>query len=50
MTCTVDEATLLPFPEEFDNGELEDVVGPISWTPLEEGVRSTIDRLRAAPD
>ena len=50
MTCTVEESTVLPFPAEFDNGELEDVIGPISWTPLAEGVRLTIDRLRAAPD
>ena len=50
VTCTVDEGTLLPFPAEFDNGTLEDAVGPISWTPLAEGVRQTIDRLRAAPD
>jgi UDP-glucuronate 4-epimerase len=49
VTCSVDEETLLPFPEEFGNGELERVVGPISWTPLEDGVRATIDRLRAAP-
>jgi nucleoside-diphosphate-sugar epimerase len=48
VTCTVDEDTLLPFPDAFDNGELEDVVGPISWTPLAEGVRQTIDRLREA--
>jgi nucleoside-diphosphate-sugar epimerase len=49
VSCTVDEQTLLPFPDEFDNGALEDVVGLISWTPLDEGVRQTIDRLRAAP-
>jgi hypothetical protein len=42
--------TQLPFPAEFDNGALEDVIGPISWTPLAEGVRQTIDRLRGAPD
>jgi UDP-glucuronate 4-epimerase len=46
VTCTVDEDTLLPFPDAFDNGDLEDVVGPISWTPLPEGVRQTIDRLK----
>jgi nucleoside-diphosphate-sugar epimerase len=45
----VDEETLLPFPEEFDGGALDDAVGPISWTPLPEGVRRTVDRLRAAP-
>jgi nucleoside-diphosphate-sugar epimerase len=49
VSCTIDEGTLLPFPAEFDNGTLEDVIGPISWTPLEEGVRLTIDRLRAWP-
>ncbi len=49
VSCTVDEETLLPFPAEFDNGPLEDVIGPISWTPLAEGVRQTIDRLRDAP-
>jgi UDP-glucuronate 4-epimerase len=49
VTVEVDQETLLPFPEEFDNGSLEDAVGPISWTPLREGVRQTIDRLRAAP-
>ena len=46
VTCTVDEDTRLPFPDAFDNGDLEDVIGPISWTPLAEGVRATIDRLR----
>jgi UDP-glucuronate 4-epimerase len=50
VVCTVDEETLLPFPAEFDNGTLADAVGPISWTPLAEGVRQTIDRLQAAPD
>ena len=49
VSCTVDEETLLPFPAEFDNGTLEDVIGPISWTPLHVGVRETIDRLRAWP-
>ena len=48
VSCTVDESTLLPFPEEFDNGTLENVIGPISWTPLREGVGQTIDRLRDA--
>jgi UDP-glucuronate 4-epimerase len=43
----VDEETKLPFPEEFDGGPLEEALGPISWTPLEEGVRATIERLRA---
>jgi nucleoside-diphosphate-sugar epimerase len=45
----VDEETRLPFPEEFDGRELDDALGGISWTPLAEGVRQTIERLRAAP-
>jgi UDP-glucuronate 4-epimerase len=44
----VDEETRLPFPEEFDGSALEAAIGPISWTPQAEGVRLTIDRLRAA--
>jgi nucleoside-diphosphate-sugar epimerase len=44
----VDEETRLPFPEEFDGSALESAIGPISWTPQAEGVRLTIDRLRAA--
>lgn len=40
----------LPFPEEMEEGGLQDVVGAIEWTPLEEGTRQTIElyRLRAA--
>jgi len=40
----------LPFPEEMEEGNLQDVVGTIEWTPLEEGIRQTIElyRLRAA--
>ena len=44
----VDEQNILPFPEEFDGGPLEEAIGPIEWTPLAEGVKQTIDRLRAA--
>jgi UDP-glucuronate 4-epimerase len=47
VTITVDEANVLPFPEEFDGSELDRAVGPISWTPLREGVRRTVERLRA---
>ena len=49
VAVTVDEDSRLPFPEEFDGAPLEHVVGTIRWTPLEEGVRRTIERLRAAP-
>jgi len=37
----------LPFPEEMEEGDLEDVVGPIEWTPLREGTRQTIELYRA---
>lgn len=43
----VDESTRLPFPQEFDGGELETALGGINWTPLDHGVRATIERLRA---
>ena len=43
----VDEGTRLPFPDEFDGSELDAALGGVSWTPLEEGVTRTIDRLRA---
>jgi len=49
VTIRVDEQTILPFPEEFDGGPLEDAIGPIAWTPLADGVSRTIDRLRDAP-
>jgi UDP-glucuronate 4-epimerase len=48
VTIGVDEQTILPFPDEFDGSPLEDAIGPIAWTPLADGVRQTIDRLRAA--
>src|SRR3989442_3898414 len=37
----------LPFPEEMEEGELEEVVGPIEWTTLQEGTRQTIELYRA---
>jgi nucleoside-diphosphate-sugar epimerase len=42
------EDVQLPFPEEMDDGGLEDVVGPIEWTPLAEGTRRTIEAFRQA--
>ena len=48
VTIGVHEGTILPFPEEFDGGPLEEAIGPIEWTPLADGVRRTIDRLKAA--
>jgi UDP-glucuronate 4-epimerase len=41
------EDVQLPFPEEMDAGGLEEITGPIEWTPLEEGTSQTIDLYRA---
>lgn len=48
VSVDVDEETLLPFPDEFDGRALDEAVGPIAWTPLEEGVAATVERLRDA--
>jgi UDP-glucuronate 4-epimerase len=48
VRITVDEQTILPFPEEFDGSPLDEALGGISWTPLQEGVAATVERLRAA--
>jgi UDP-glucuronate 4-epimerase len=48
VSIGVDEETILPFPEEFDGGPLEEAIGAITWTSLPEGVRQTIERLKAA--
>ena len=47
VSITVDENTILPFPEEFDGEPLDAALGGIAWTPLEEGVSATVERLRA---
>jgi UDP-glucuronate 4-epimerase len=49
VSITVDEETLLPFPDEFDGAPLDAALGGISWTPLAEGIAATLERLRAAP-
>jgi UDP-glucuronate 4-epimerase len=48
VSITVDEETLLPFPDEFDGAPLDAALGGISWTPLAEGIAATVERLRAA--
>jgi UDP-glucuronate 4-epimerase len=48
VSITVDEETILPFPAEFDGAPLEEAIGPIDWTPLDDGVRATVERLRSA--
>ena len=46
VPISVDDTTQLPFPEEFDGSALEAAVGPIEWTPLEDGIQQTIATLR----
>jgi UDP-glucuronate 4-epimerase len=48
VSITVDEETLLPFPEEFDGAPLDAALGGISWTQLKAGVSATVRRLQAA--
>jgi UDP-glucuronate 4-epimerase len=36
----------LPFPEEFEAETLERALGPLSWRPLDEGVRETVEHYR----
>ncbi|MCW2974937.1 MAG: NAD-dependent epimerase/dehydratase [Actinomycetia bacterium] len=48
VAIAVDEETILPFPDEFDGAPLEEAIGRIAWTPLADGVRQTIETLRAS--
>jgi nucleoside-diphosphate-sugar epimerase len=36
----------LPFPEELESGALERAIGELPATPLEQGVRETIEHFR----
>jgi UDP-glucuronate 4-epimerase len=36
----------LPFPPEFESESLERALGPLTWTPLAEGVRETVEHYR----
>ena len=36
----------LPFPPEFEAASLEEALGPMGWTPLDDGVRETIEHFR----
>ena len=38
----------LPFPPEFESETLEAALGPLRWTPLEEGIAQTIEHYRGA--
>jgi UDP-glucuronate 4-epimerase len=42
---TVDPNSL-QLPERFDGSALESAIGPVKWTPLEQGIRETIDAFR----
>jgi nucleoside-diphosphate-sugar epimerase len=44
------EPVQLPNPEDVDSRVLDAALGPISWTPLSEGVKRTIAQFRAAID
>jgi nucleoside-diphosphate-sugar epimerase len=44
-TITYDD-TRLPFPDEVDSSSLSGLIGPLSETPLDEGVADTIGRFR----
>jgi nucleoside-diphosphate-sugar epimerase len=50
VSVEVDEEKLLPFPEDYDGSALEQRIGPITWTPLAEGVAATIQRLRGSAE
>jgi nucleoside-diphosphate-sugar epimerase len=48
VSIGVDEETILPFPEEFDGSALAEAIGAITRTTLADGVRRTIEIVRAA--
>jgi UDP-glucuronate 4-epimerase len=41
------EPNPLQLPERFDGSALEKAIGKINWTPLEQGIRETIDTFRS---
>jgi nucleoside-diphosphate-sugar epimerase len=44
------EPASLPHPPEIDGAELDRALGPIPWTPLDVGVRTTIEHFRRAAE
>jgi len=40
--------TVLPFPSDYDGTPLEEVIGPVTMTPLDEGVAEAIASFRQA--
>jgi UDP-glucuronate 4-epimerase len=46
-TITFDEKPL-PFPEDMDDQELVGVLGSLPYTPLQQGVRTTIEVFQRA--
>lgn len=43
ITCTSDT---LPFPDEYENNQLEALIGKLPYTPLDQAVKDTIVRYR----
>jgi UDP-glucuronate 4-epimerase len=35
-------------PDSVDGSELEKVIGPVTWRPIEQGIRDTMDQVRTA--
>jgi nucleoside-diphosphate-sugar epimerase len=46
-TITFDEATILPFPEEFDAAPLASLIGPLPHTPLPQATAETVAAFRS---
>jgi UDP-glucuronate 4-epimerase len=44
-TITFEDASL-PFPEDLDASKLDGLLGPVAYTPLDDGVRHTIATFR----
>ncbi len=44
------EQTALPFPGEFESGDLEEIIGPVPHTELAHGVAQTIDAFHRLAD
>ena len=48
VSISVDEQTILPFPEEFDGAPLEEAIGAIASDAARRRRQATVERLRAA--
>jgi len=41
-------AATMPVPEDVDGKPLEAAIGPVGWRSLADGVRQTVEQVRAA--